>query len=141
MGVDYGERRIGLALSDPSQTIASPFGMVKNQGPAALFLRINELNAQYALSAIVLGMPLHMDGRIGDKGNKVIDLSHEMNHQCHLPVFLWDERWTTVSVHKTLLQSGKSPAKSRDRIDQMAAAFILQSFLNRLTHIRKNVEK
>jgi putative holliday junction resolvase len=141
LGIDYGERRIGFALSDPSQIIASTSGMIKNQGLPALLNKIEDFNTQFALVAIVLGMPLHMDGRIGEKGLVVKSLSHEINQKCHLPVFLWDERWTTVSVHKTLLQTGRSPAKSRDRIDQMAAAFILQSFLNRLNYIRKNVER
>ena len=141
MAVDYGRYRIGLAISDPSQLIATTLMTMKNQGSAVFIQQIKKLCMDHHAVAIVVGLPLHMDGHIDDKGREIQQLSEELKHACQLPVFLWDERWTTVHAHKTLIAAGKSPSKNRERIDQMAAAFILQSFLDRLAFIRKNSEK
>ena len=141
MGIDYGERRIGFALSDPSQLISSPLTTLANRGTDAFVRSVQELCIQHQIIAIVMGLPLHMDGRIGDKGIKIQELSGSIREKCHCPVILHDERWTTLSIHKTLIETGRSPSRSRQRIDEMAAALILQSFLDRLNYQRKNVEK
>ena len=112
-----------------------------NRGAEAFVRSVQELCIKHRIVAVVMGLPLHMDGRPGDSAAKIQELSDDIREECRCPVILYDERWTTLSVHKTLIETGRSPSRSRGRIDEMAAALILQSLLDRLNYERKNVEK
>lgn len=138
LGIDYGTRRIGLAVSDPSQLISSTLRTVENDDMKAALLSILQTIREMEIVAVVIGLPINMDGTHGEKAHEVETFIHKLAQKCNLPLISWDERWSTQSAHRLLLEQGKSPSKSRQIIDQMAAAFILQSFLDRLHFLRKN---
>ncbi len=138
LGVDFGEKRMGLALCDPMQTIASSLKTLvylSHQFPCA---EIADIVQEQNVIAVIVGLPLHMNGRAGDKATLAAAFADALSGCLKTPVYMYDERWTTVSAHKSLQERGKSPSKHRDRVDQIAAAFLLQSFLDRLQHHRKD---
>ena len=137
LGIDFGHKRIGCALCDPSQVLAVPFKTIANQGRKHLIEQIREIREEYDVIAIVVGMPFHMNGMAGERAQEVGRLIDDIIAAVDIPVFTWDERWTTKSAEKFLKQSGQSPSKNRAKIDQIAAAIILDGFLNRLNYIRR----
>jgi len=137
MGIDYGQRRIGIAVSDPSQTLATTLKTIVGRARSNLLMEIKGLLQEHQVASIVVGMPYNLDGTMSKRGEEVVSFMDDLARECGLPVFSWDERWTTVSAHKTLRELGKSPSKSRHKVDQIAAAFMLQSFLDRIGHLRR----
>jgi putative Holliday junction resolvase len=137
LGIDYGRKRIGLAISDPFQMLASTFKTVPNAAPGNTVLEIAASLAEFSVSAIVLGLPMHMSGEKSDMAKEIDAFAAELEAKIDAPIFLWDERWTTQSAEKLLIETGRSPSKSRQHIDQVAAAFLLQNFLDRLAFAKK----
>ncbi|MBN1998892.1 Holliday junction resolvase RuvX [candidate division KSB1 bacterium] len=136
LGLDYGKRRIGVALSDPDQLLCFPLETIPNKGCLYVCERIKTICVDKKVAAAVIGLPVHLDGRMNENTEHVQNLQTELQRYIAPPVFLWDERWSTVSAHKTLIETGRSPSKSREKVDQIAAAFILQSFLDRLRNVK-----
>ncbi len=136
LGLDYGKRRIGIALSDPNQLLGTPLTTFPNKGFFDICARIEKSCADHEVVAVVLGHPVHMDGRLSETAMQVRHLKNDLEKILDIPIILWDERWSTVSAHKTLLTTGRSPSKNRKIVDQIAAAHILQSFLDRLFQIK-----
>jgi len=135
LGVDHGEARIGLAVSDPTGTIATPIEAIKavEQDDAANIARIaTEREAR----GIVVGLPLSLDGSQGPAARKVNAFCARLRKITDLPVVTWDERMTTVEAHSLLRQAGKSPSKARGaergKIDSASAAIILDSYMQSL---------
>lgn len=138
LGIDYGRKRIGLAVSDPMQMVASTLKTVANRS------KVDKVAAYIAgtareqhVSAIVAGLPLHMTGEQSDMAKEVDQFLDLLDAEVSAPIFMWDERWTTTSAEKLLIETGKSPSRSRDKIDQVAAAYLLQNFLDRLAFLKK----
>jgi len=135
LGVDHGEARIGLAVSDPTGTIATPIEAIKavEQDDAANIARI--ATEREALG-IVVGLPLSLDGSQGPAARKVNAFCARLRKITDLPVITWDERMTTVEAHSLLRQAGKSPSKARGaergKIDSASAAIILDSYMQSL---------
>ena len=135
MGVDHGEARIGLAVSDPTGTIATPIEAIKavEQDDAANIARI--ATEREALG-IVVGLPLSLDGSQGPAARKVNAFCARLRKITDLPIITWDERMTTVEAHSLLRQAGKSPSKARGaergKIDSASAAIILDSYMQSL---------
>ncbi len=131
LGVDPGERRIGLAISDEEGRIASPVGVIDQQEVAdaaeAVVVRAQELRA----AGIVVGMPVTLRGEAGPAALKVQEFVERLRACGELPVVVWDERLTTVVAERALLEAGMSRRARRDRRDQVAAALILQAYLDR----------
>jgi len=138
LGIDYGRRRTGIAMSDPSQILATTLKTIQGLSGPSLVSEIRGILEEHQIVSIVVGMPYNLNGTISKRGEEVVAFIDDLANECKLPVFSWDERWTTVSAHKTLRELGKSPSKSRHRVDQIAAAFMLQSFLDRLGRVRRN---
>ncbi len=138
LSVDYGQKRIGLAMSDPFQILSSPLCTLKNSSVQKSIHDILDIVKKHEIIAIVIGLPVNMNGTIGNIARDVQEYMDIMALKTHVPVFSWDERWTTVSAEKSLIAKNKSPSKNRDQIDQIASAFLLQAFLDRLNHIRNN---
>ena len=135
MGVDYGEARIGLAVSDPTGTIATPIEAVKatGQNDAANIARVaTEREAQ----GIIVGLPLSLDGSQGPAARKINAFCARLRNFTYLPVITSDERMTTVEAHSLLREAGKSPSKARGaergKIDSASAAIILDSYMQSL---------
>ena len=141
MGVDYGQRRIGLALSDPTQTLSSSLMTVTNKGINAVVAELRRIVTENSISAIVVGMPLNMNGSVGPRGEETIGFMNVINDRLQLPVIPWDERLTSVSAQQVLILSGKSPSRNKDKIDRIAAAILLQTFLDRLKILRSSMIK
>ncbi len=128
LGLDVGDRRVGLALSDPTGFLASPFGFVE-RGPSDLadIARIAEENE---VAEIVVGLPLSMSGDSGVQAGKVRGFIRELRSQTDLPIKTVDERLSTVQAQGMLQQSGRRRRGDRGQLDAAAAAVILQAYLD-----------
>ena len=138
LGIDYGKKRIGLALSDPFQMLAATLKTVLNKNTQNVILEIEQIVKENNVKAIVAGHPLHMTGDESTMAVEVVEFMQKLDERMNRPIFLWDERWTTVSAEKLLVETGKSPSQNRHKIDQIAAAYLLQSFLDRMSFLKRN---
>jgi putative Holliday junction resolvase len=130
LGVDYGSVRIGLAVSDVDRKIASPLKTYERRspGPDALFFK--EQIEQEEITRIVVGLPIHADGREGEKAKEARDFGQWLAKIRGIPVVFWDERFTTVLAEVHLLEAGLTRKRRRDRRDRVAAQILLQSYLD-----------
>ena len=134
LGIDYGSKRIGLALSDPLNIIAQGFGVVLNS-PAAIH-EIKKVIEQYAIISIVIGIPYNLKGQAGKSVDVVEQFITSLQKEVGIPIVRWDERFTSTRVHQTLREMGvkKKQRQSKEKIDALAAALILQSYLDSPKH-------
>ena len=131
LAVDYGKRRIGLAMSDPGERIASPLTTLEATGSAPEDARlILELARQNDAAGIVIGLPVNMDGSIGPQAKLSQDLAERIRREGQLPVELWDERLSTFQADELMRAANLSPDRRRRHRDALAAQVILQSFLD-----------
>ena len=130
LGIDFGSTRIGIAVSDPMQIIAKGIGVVLN-GPK-MMAAIKGYVTEYAVSKAVVGMPLNLKGEMGQKSVEVDQFIQQLVKETGLEVIRWDERFTSKVAHQTLIDMGVGKKKRRQKgtIDEMAAALILQSYLD-----------
>lgn len=131
MGIDFGTRRIGIAVSDPLFIIAQSLTTLNNT--TALFAQIRELAEQESVSLIVVGMPLNLKGEKGQKAEEVERFIERLRSHVAVDVVTWDERFTSSLAHSTMLNMGTKKKQRRNdkgRIDAMAAAIMLQGFLD-----------
>ena len=129
LGVDYGESRIGLALSDASKTIAFPFKTIKNKNINFLLDFFRKLNFEKSIESIVIGLPLGMNGKDTHQTKNVRIFSESIGI-LGLPIFLQDERLTTVSAKKSLIKQNIKTGHNKEKIDERAATIFLQQFLD-----------
>lgn len=129
MGLDYGDRRIGVALSDPMGWTAQGLEVVQRRDGSEME-RLASLAAQYEVEEIVVGLPKNMNGTIGPRGEICIAFAEELRQVLNLPVHLWDERLTTVSAERALIEADVSRKKRKLVVDKMAAGLILQNYLD-----------
>jgi putative Holliday junction resolvase len=129
LGVDLGERRVGLALSDPTATYARPLLVVERGEP--LWRALAKLIAEEEVGRVVIGLPLNMDGSTGPKAREALAFKQELEKRTGLPAVTWDERLTTVEAEGVLRAAGLSARKRAERVDKVAAQIILQSYLDR----------
>jgi len=131
LGVDAGERRIGLAVSDEEGKIATPIGVIDRRAVPdaadAVISRARELDAE----GIVVGMPVTLRGRAGPAARRVQEFVGELMNAGELPVTVCDERFSTVAAENAMLEAGLSRRARRAKIDKVAAALILQAYLDR----------
>lgn len=130
LGLDPGERRIGVAVSDPSGTIASPYGYV-DAAPDSFVGDVEALVAELAIEAIVIGLPLRLDGTEGPAAAKSRELGVALGGVLPVPITYWDERFTTVTAERALLEGNVPRSKRKTARDQVAAAVMLQGYLDR----------
>ncbi|ANY70300.1 Holliday junction resolvase RuvX [Paenibacillus algorifonticola] len=130
MGLDYGDRNIGVAVSDPFGWTAQGLEVVKKRRDNGELDRLAELAQQYEVSEIVLGLPKNMNNTIGPRGEISIEFAEQLRQKLHLPVHLWDERLTTVAAERTLIEADVSRKKRKLVVDKMAATLILQNYLD-----------
>jgi putative holliday junction resolvase len=140
MGLDLGTRTIGVAVSNPERTLASPRETIqrtklKNDLPRLLALIDAEQSA-----ALVLGLPLNMDGSEGPRCQATRQFATDLLKARDIDIVLWDERLSTVAVTRTLLEADMSRARRGEVVDKMAAAYILQGFIDWLAAHRGTVE-
>ena len=130
MGLDYGDRRIGVALSDLFGWTAQGLEVIDRKKQGAEQERIAELVRQYEVTEIVVGLPKNMNGTVGPRGEICISFAEELKEKLGVPVVLWDERLTTMAAERTLIEADVSRKKRKAVVDKMAASLILQNYLD-----------
>ena len=132
LGLDYGDRRIGLALSDPSKMIASPFKFIINIGDGEVLDYLKILIAEEDIEAIVVGLPIGMKGQETKQTTKVREFA-ELLSSLTIPISFEDERLSSISAEKSMIQQKIKTGHHKGMIDQRAAAILLQQYLDRYT--------
>ncbi len=131
MALDYGTARIGVAISDQLRVIAQPKGFINATPEAACIESIARLCEEHGILKIVLGLPLHMRGHEGSSAQGARKLGSAIESKLNVSVTYMDERLSTVSAHKILAETNVRNSKKKAKIDSVAAAVILQNFLDR----------
>jgi putative Holliday junction resolvase len=131
LGLDIGERRIGVALSDSLRIIAGALTVVERVTDDAALKQIIDLARENEVERIVVGMPRSLDGSLGKQAQAVQYFVDLLKRRTDIPVVTWDERLSTVAAERTLLEVGMKRDKRKKRRDSLAAAIILQGYLDR----------
>ncbi len=133
MGLDYGSKTMGVAISDPLLITAQGIEIIRREKETKLrktLARIEELITEYEVTEIVLGFPKNMNDTVGERGEKSLELKEMLERRTGLPVTMWDERLTTVAADKAMMEAGIRRENRKDYVDQIAATFILQGYLD-----------
>ena len=135
LGLDYGSKTVGVAVSDPlgltAQSVETIWRKQENKLRQTL-ARIEELAAEYQAEKIVLGLPKNMNNTIGERAEKTLEFREMLERRTGLPVVMWDERLTTVEAERTLMEASVRRENRKHYLDQLAAVFILQGYLDSL---------
>ncbi len=126
MALDVGERRIGVAVSDPTGTLATPHTVIQRRSKTEDFAAVARLVAELEIERVVVGLPLTLNGEMGPQARRVTRYSRALAQSLDVPLELYDERYSTVTADELLAESGR---KRRVPIDAAAAAVILQDYL------------
>ena len=135
MGLDFGSRTVGVAVSDPLGITAQGVETVERPQENKLrrtLARLEELIGEYQVEKIVVGCPRHMNGDFGERAEKSRDFAEKLATRTGLPVVLWDERLTTAAAERVLMEAGVRRERRKDYVDKIAAVFILQGYLESL---------
>ena len=141
LGLDYGSKTVGVAVSDPLGITAQGVEIIRRQSENKLrrtLARIEELIARYQVEKVVLGLPKNMNNTLGDRAEKSLELKDTLERRTGLDVVMWDERLTTVSAEKVLMESGVRREHRKEYVDEIAAVFILQGYLDYLANQKKS---
>ena len=131
LGLDLGSRRIGVAVSDPSGTIASPYQVLERSGDAGEdHRRISDMASEVGAERVVVGLPLSLSGKVGPAAEQTMREIEAMAEVVNVPVEVHDERLTSVSAQRSLRALGIRPGHRRASVDKVAAAVMLQSWLD-----------
>ena len=133
MGLDYGSKTVGVAISDPLGITAQGIEIIRREKESKLrqtLARIDTLIKEYQVESIVLGLPKNMNNTLGDRAEKSLAFKEMLEKRTGLEVVMWDERLTTVEAHRTLIE-GKVRREDRSKyVDMLAAVYILQGYLD-----------
>lgn len=130
LAIDLGTKRIGIALSDPTATVASPLDTLPATGRRRAADQVSELCRRHGVETVVVGWPRNMDGSLGHAAREAEDFAERLRATLQVPVELWDERLSTAAAERALLEAGLRRDKRRQSRDRVAAALILQSYLD-----------
>lgn len=130
LGIDYGNKRIGVAVSDPGCTMAHPLQTVRVKPDGSHFQEILEIARSFQADRVVVGLPYNMDGSLGFKAEEVFRWGGELMERIGLPVIFWDERLSTSEAHDLLIGLSIRGKKRRTIVDKIAAGIILQGYLD-----------
>lgn len=139
MGLDYGTKTVGVAVSDPLGLTAQAVETIGRKEENKLrrtCARIETLIGEYEVEKIVLGFPKHMNNDIGERAKKALEFKDMLHRRTGLEIIMWDERLTTVEAERTLMETGVRREHRKKHIDQIAAVFVLQGYLD-LLHMRR----
>ena len=134
IGLDLGSKRIGISICDEKQSIATPFKTINRINTSELVNELKEIIRENNIKGIVIGNPINMDGTSGSSTQSVKDISTNISQFIDLPVFLWDERLSTVGAFNLSSQLDVNISKKIKKIDENAAAFILQGAIDYLNN-------
>ena len=136
LGLDLGEKTIGLALSDRLLMVATPMETLKRGKFTADAARLDIIISEHAIGGLVVGLPLNMDGYDGPSAQSARAFGRNWVNRSTLPLIFWDERLSTMAVTRTLLDADASRKRRGEVVDKMAAAYILQGALDRLRRLK-----
>ena len=134
MGLDFGSRTVGVAISDPLLITAQGTEIIRRKEENKLrktLARIEELIVQYEVEEIVLGFPKNMNDTIGERAELSLEFKDKLERRTGLPVIMWDERLTTVAADRAMMEAGIRREDRKEYVDKIAAVFILQGYLDR----------
>jgi putative pre-16S rRNA nuclease len=131
LGLDYGTVRIGVAISDPSKIIAQPKGFIKADKKKQCIADIEKICREFSVEKIVIGLPLHMSGEEGESAIAARELGVAIQEKIEIPIHFIDERLSTISAEKILIEANIKGKKKKEKVDSVAAAIILQNYLDR----------
>ena len=132
MGLDFGSKTVGVAVSDPLGITAQGVVIVRRKSPNKLrqtLARIDELVREYGVEELVLGYPKNMNGTEGERCEKTKEFKELLEKRTGLPVMLWDERLTTVAADRSMMEAGLGRHERKEYVDEIAAVFILQGYM------------
>ena len=130
LGLDFGDKTIGIAVSDKSKTIATPITTIKRKGILKDIEKLLSILEEYDVGGIILGLPLSLDGNENERTKKVRKFAQELKRCKDIKIEFYDERYSSDVIYKELRKNSISKAKIQKKIDQMAASYILQGFLD-----------
>ena len=131
MAIDYGDAHTGIAVSDPTGTLAGFTTVINSRKEEIVVQEIQSLIAGHGVTELVLGYPKNMDGTLGPRAEKYAAFGETLKKATGLPLTLWDERRTTIDAHNILMANGKNAKKRKKTVDAVAAALMLEGFLTR----------
>lgn len=132
MGLDFGSKTVGVAVSDPLGITAQGVEIIRRKSENKLrqtLARIEELVAEYGVTELVLGYPKNMNGTEGERCEKTKEFQEMLQRRTGLPVALWDERLTTVAADRAMLEAGLDHRERKEHVDEIAAVLILQGYM------------
>ena len=132
LGVDLGQARTGVALSDELRMLAHPLETIENSSAEKVARRVRQIVAEKEVDCVVVGLPRHMNGSLGPAAEKAQQFVEKLRSLISCEVVTWDERLSTVAAERALRDAGKKTRETRNIRDQVAAQIILQSYLDRL---------
>ncbi|MCU6696155.1 Holliday junction resolvase RuvX [Laedolimicola ammoniilytica] len=135
LGLDFGSKTVGVAVSDPLGITAQPVEIVRRKSENKLrqtLARIEELAKEYQAESFVLGLPKNMNNTLGERAEKSLAFKEMLEKRTGLPVVMWDERLTTVAANRAMMEGGVRRENRGEFVDSMAAALILQGYLDSL---------
>lgn len=136
MGLDLGTKTIGVAVSDTFRSVSTPLETVRRKKFTADAARLLELIKERNITGIVLGLPFNMDGSEGPRCQSTRAFARNLARLTDIPITFWDERLSTVAAERALLEADTSRKRRSEVIDHVAAGYILQGVLDRLSHLR-----
>ncbi|HEX37371.1 MAG TPA: Holliday junction resolvase RuvX [Candidatus Cloacimonetes bacterium] len=129
MAIDYGERRIGIALSDEEQTISFPYRTIDTRKQPDVMKEIAVLVRDQNVGIIIIGNPTNVEGGDSEKSKVIRNFISKLQNHISIPIKLWDESYTTQAALKVLVQSNRRWKKNRNKVDQIAASLLLKDYL------------
>ena len=130
LALDVGDRRIGVAVGDPTGLLATPIEAIDGERESFALDEVVQLISQYEVEEIVVGLPLSLSGRPGVQARRVREFAEALGRRSAVQVVFRDERYSSVQAERLLRETGKSPSRDKGRVDSAAAAIILQSYLD-----------
>lgn len=138
MGLDVGERWIGVAVSDPLGILASPLTRVERTDDEAAVKAIADLVQKHEAKAVVAGLPYSLDGKVGQQAVRVQDFLRKLSESLRVPIQTWDERLSTVAVQRGMIESGMRKGSRKEKVDAAAAALICRATWTSRVASRRN---
>lgn len=133
MGLDFGSKTVGVAISDPLLITAQGIEIIRRKDENKLrqtLARIEALAAEYEVEKIVLGLPKNMNDTLGERAGLTLEFKEKLERRTGLPVVMWDERLTTVAADRAMMEAGIRRENRKEYVDKIAACFILQGYLD-----------
>ena len=140
MSVDFGDSRTGIAVCDKSEFLASPLTVIFEKNFDRCLEKTADLAKQEQAELIVVGFPKNMNNTVGERAEKALEFKEMLERRTGLPVVMWDERLTTVEADRTMMETGIRRENRKEYVDMIAAVFILQGYLDYLSHQKESQE-